>query len=608
MTLKKSQRILSAILAVLMVLSLTTVFEFQKAYADEIDGEWKYTVSDGKATITGYIGTARQIKVPSIVNGIYVEKVSGLSVSSAKNKVTSISFENGISEIGISLCNNYTALEIVQLPETITTIGSGAFYGCSSLRAITIPSSVRTIGDGAFQDCTSLYSVSMGESNISVISDNLFLGCTKLSNITLPSNITSIGKNSFSGCTALYTLYIPSTVTKIGDAAFYNCSSLNSITSLPSELKNLGNFAFAGCSSIENIIIPNKTSEIGEKAFQNCTGIKEIFVGNSVSNIKDAAFYGCASLKKIVFGGDYVNLAKCFDNDNAPVIYYNSKYRTNWAKYTETKRSYSAPTSISFTAKSSMTAGTKQTIKITVKPNLSSIGSIYSLSSSNESVATITNDGVITALSGGTTKITATTITGLTKSFTLKVNPKKITSVTATSKTTSSIDLKWTADTSANGYMVYRSTSASSGFKKVGTTYTNSYTDKGLKKGTTYYYKIYSYIKTSSGYLYSPASSVKSAKATSPAPAKITVKKASTTSAKITWTKSIGATGYQVCMATSMNGKYTVIKNVTSSTTLSTTKTGLKKGQTYYFKVRSYVTVNGTKVYSGFSKITKITL
>ena len=606
MTLKKSQPILSAILAVLMVLSLTTVFEFQKAYADEIDGEWRYTVSGGKANITSYIGTATTITVPAKVNGISVGSISGLAKGANIGKVVSVTLSEGIEEISAGTFENYSNLEIIKIPSTLKTLGSSAFYNCTRLRAVTLPKGVTSIGSSAFCNCTSLLSAYI-DCDASTIPDNLFTDCISLSSIVLPSRATSIGKNAFSGCLSLYSIVLPDSITEINSYAFSNCTNL-SLASLPAELRTLGENSFANCSSISKLLIGNKLRSIGTKAFQNCTSLNEIYFGCGLTKIEKNIFFGCRDLKKVVFGGSYVNLTNAFDINSNPTVYYPSKLSSDWAQYTGTKKTFSSPAAIRFTAYSSMTAGNKQTIKLTITPNLSSLGSLYFLSSSNESVATINSEGVISALSGGTTKITATTITGLTKSFTLKVNPKKITSVTATSKTTSSIDLKWTADTSANGYMVYRSTSATSGFKKVSTTYTNSYTDKGLKKGTTYYYKIYSYIKTSSGYLYSPASSVKSAKATSPAPATITAKKASTTSAKITWTKSIGATGYQVCMATSMNGKYTVIKNVTSSTTLSTTKTGLKKGQTYYFKVRSYVTVNGTKVYSGFSKITKITL
>ena len=56
-------------------------------------------------------------------------------------------------------------------------------------------------------------------------------------------------------------------------------------------------------------------------------------------------------------------------------------------------------------------------------------------------------------------------------------------------------------------------------------------------------------------------------------------------------------------MATSKNGKYKKVKTVKSVSTTKYTKSSLKKGKTYYFKVRSYKTVNGEKVYSEYSDV-----
>ena len=45
------------------------------------------------------------------------------------------------------------------IPDSVTTIGKGAFYYCGSLTSVTIPDSVNTIGEKAFYECSSLTSV-----------------------------------------------------------------------------------------------------------------------------------------------------------------------------------------------------------------------------------------------------------------------------------------------------------------------------------------------------------------------------------------------------------------------------------------------------------------
>lgn len=121
-----------------MLLSLTSVFCFKSASA-ATDGEWKYELENGGVTITGFIGTSRTISVPSKVNGQRVKKVTALNNNNTKASVTTVSFANGIEEIGTGVCKGYISLERVALPDTLVTIGSDAFFNCSSLTGITIP-------------------------------------------------------------------------------------------------------------------------------------------------------------------------------------------------------------------------------------------------------------------------------------------------------------------------------------------------------------------------------------------------------------------------------------------------------------------------------------
>lgn len=87
------------------------------------------------------------------------------------------------------------------------------------------------------------------------------------------------------------------------------------------------------------------------------------------------------------------------------------------------------------------------------------------------------------------------------------------------------------------------------------------------------------------------------------------VKKADSTSLKTSWKKAAVASGYQVVIAT--NSKFT--KNVEKftvkgRTTVSKTIKELKKGKTYYVKIRAYKTVNGTKLYGEYSASKKVKL
>jgi len=92
------------------------------------------------------------------------------------------------------------------------------FSDCTSLTEITIPDSVTSIGSGAFS------------------------GCTSLTEITIPAGVTSIGGGMFSGCTSLTKITIPDSVTSIGSGAFSR-TGLTEIT-IPANVKSIGDYAF----------------------------------------------------------------------------------------------------------------------------------------------------------------------------------------------------------------------------------------------------------------------------------------------------------------------------------------------------------------------------
>ena len=73
----------------------------------------------------------------------------------------------------------------------------------------------------------------------------------------------------------------------------------------------------------------------------------------------------------------------------------------------------------------------------------------------------------------------------------------------------------------------------------------------------------------------------------------------------LSWNKVIGANGYTVYRSTSLNGKYTAIKNTTK---LTYSNSGLTSGKKYYYIVKAYRLVNGEKKYTPYNsnKVNKV--
>ena len=195
----------------------------------------------------------------------------------------------------------YKNLETVTIPDSVTSIGNGAFYGCTSLTSIVIPESVTSIGDSAFS-ATSITSIEIPNS-VTSIGSHVFAFCDNLNNITIPKSVTDIGYRAFRDCTSLTSIEIPDSVTSIGKEAFVDCSSLTSVV-IGDSVMSIGEAAFSGCKSLASVVIGDSVTSIGDSAFWGCH-LTSIVIPDSVVSIGDRAFKNCSSLTSVVIG-DYV--------------------------------------------------------------------------------------------------------------------------------------------------------------------------------------------------------------------------------------------------------------------------------------------------------------
>lgn len=177
-----------------------------------------------------------------------------------------------------------------------------------------------------------------------------------------------------------------------------------------------------------------------------------------------------------------------------------------------------------------------------------------------------------------------------------------------------SIRIKWDPVEWAERYVIFRSTSANGTYTKIQSirsrdgdqlTDTNGryqYVDAGLDTGSTYYYKIRAACTYKDGFRFSEYCPVANAKCTLDTPTGLTL---IPTVGKMTfsWKKVNGANGYLISKATSKNGTFTRIKEITNGSTLSFVDTAVTAGKTYYYRMRAYRTVNGKKVISNLTEI-----
>ena len=100
-----------------------------------------------------------------------------------------------------------------------------AEYNSDGLTAINIPNSVTTIGDGAFESRIGLTAVNIPNS-VTNIGYNTFKGCTSLTTVNIPNSVTTIDEDAFMDCPSLYDIYCYATTPpRCKNSCFINYSA-----------------------------------------------------------------------------------------------------------------------------------------------------------------------------------------------------------------------------------------------------------------------------------------------------------------------------------------------------------------------------------------------
>ena len=200
----------------------------------------------------------------------------------------SVVLPNSITSMGTSVFEGCSSLKTAVLNNTRQNVMEYTFSGCTALESIELPATVTTIQNYAFNNCTSLKEVKLND-GLTTIQSNAFKNCDALTTIAIPDSVTSVGASAFYDCDALTTIAIPDSVSSFGSSVFYDCDTLTSVT-LGTGMTSLPSSTFEHCDLLAEIVLPYRVASIGGNAFKDCVKFTTITIPRATTKIDSTAF------------------------------------------------------------------------------------------------------------------------------------------------------------------------------------------------------------------------------------------------------------------------------------------------------------------------------
>ncbi len=240
-------------------------------------GDYKYAIlQDGTAKIVKYLKEEGAVKIPAALDGHPVTAIG--KAFAGKSLVTGIEIPDTVTVIGSESFYG-TGIKEVTIPEAVVRIGDFAFGHCLNLERLFIPQNVREIGGNIVQISDNLKEIEVDSRNAAYKSVDGVLynkdvtellampGGKDMAGFRFPESVERIGRYAFYLCEhASFTeLVIPDRVTTIESVAFFLCRNLKRVV-MGENVTEIGECAFIHCGNLKNITIPKSVAKIGRYA------------------------------------------------------------------------------------------------------------------------------------------------------------------------------------------------------------------------------------------------------------------------------------------------------------------------------------------------------
>lgn len=280
---------------------------------------FRYNASTCAYTLTAVAAAAdgTEIRVPAAIGGVPVSSIDVTQIPEGCVLIVG----NSVTELPVSVYGNVLKKNILfsedahyafkdgclialdngillvgddgaVIPEGVVVIAAYAFQD-KHLTKITLPDSVTTIGNGAFSGST-VEEVICG-AGLRVIGEKAFYNCYFLNKITLPAGLSRVGYNAFVHDTQLTEVRFEGTPADWCGVVF------NSVTASPMYEGNAA--LYIEGKKLDDLVIPEGVETIGTAAFYKCRSLTGVKIPQSVRSVGKSAFEGCENMRGVYYEG-----------------------------------------------------------------------------------------------------------------------------------------------------------------------------------------------------------------------------------------------------------------------------------------------------------------
>ncbi len=413
--------------------------------------------SIGSSAFNGCRGLT-SITIPNSVTSIGESTFSGCA------SLASVSIPNSVTAIGNSAFYGCSNLTSVTIPNSVNYIGNSAFLNCSSLTdlhfnaiscqnfsqytgpfngtfisTIEIGNSVQQIPSFFVYGLTTVRTVRMGNS-VAKIGSCAFYGCNCMTDLTLGNSVTSIGSSAFYDCSGLRSITLPSSLRTVEDKAFYNCSRMSSVFCFAANPPVMGSSDCFNSYNTATLYVPYQNLDSYKNTYY-WNYFKKIYGIDSEGNILATDISLNASEKNLNVNQTYKLIATItpdvttnktvnwtssnstvakVDNDGMVTAIADGTATITATTTDGTNLNESCTVTVTSIPASSISLN-KTSLTLDINETYTLIASILpsnatdksvTWKSSNNAIATVSSNGVVTPKSHGNVEITATTNDG----------------------------------------------------------------------------------------------------------------------------------------------------------------------------------------------------